>query len=246
MTLQDVFDQLTNGELLQLNIGGSGAGVINENNYARVLSHVSLGLTSLFKRFALKESRVLLQLIPNVTNYSLNSKFAVTSRSSRELVRYLLDDASEPFQDNLLKVEQVFSELGVELPLNDKSDPYAVLTPTATSLRVPLSIVMRSRDLPEKLKTETLELVYRANHFKINPEDLEPEFVQLELPDPYLEALLYFVASRVNNPIGLTNEFNASNNYAAKYEQACMQLELQNFQVDQGSETRKLYDRGWV
>jgi len=246
MTLQEVFDQLTYGELAQLNIGGAGAGVINETNYARVLSHVSLGLTSIYKRFALKEGRVTVQLVPTISTYALSRKFAVTNTRSREPIKYLMDSAMEPFQDDLLKVEQVITDLGFELAVNDKSNPYSVMTPAATTLRVPLPVVLSAKDLPAQLKTETLEVVYRANHFKLIAEDIDPELVQLELPDAYQEALLYFVASRVNNPIGMTNEFNAANSYSAKYEQACQQLEFQNLQVDQGSSGNKLYDRGWV
>jgi len=246
MTLQEVFDQLTYGELAQLNIGGAGAGVINETNYTRVLSHVSLGLTSLYKRFALKEGRVTVQLDPSISTYSLSRKFAVSNTRSREPIKYLMDSAMQPFQDDLLKVEQVLTDLGFEMAVNDKSNPLSVMTPAATTLRVPLPVVLRARDLPERLKTETLEVVYRANHFKIATEDIDPEMVLLELPDAYQEALLYFVASRVNNPIGMTNEFNASSNYSAKYEQACQQLELQNLQVDQGSENTKFSERGWA
>tara|TARA_R110000823_G_scaffold311393_1_gene436860 strand:+ start:1781 stop:2521 length:741 start_codon:yes stop_codon:yes gene_type:complete len=246
MTLQEVFDQLTYGELAQLNIGGAGTGVINGTNYTRVLSHVSLGLTSLYKRFALKEGRLIVQLDPSISTYSLSGKFAATNTRSREPIKYLLDSAMQPFQDDLLKVEQVLTDLGFEMAVNDRSNPLSVMTPAATTLRVPLPVVLRSKDLPEQLKTETLEVVYRANHFKIAAEDVDPEMVLLELPDAYQEALLYFVASRVNNPIGMSNEFDASSNYSVKYEQACQQLELQNLQVDQGSAGNKLYDRGWV
>lgn len=246
MTLQEVFDQLTYGELAQLNIGGAGTGVINATNYTRVLSHVSLGLTSLYKRFDLKEGRLTVQLDPSISTYSLNRKFATANTRSREPIKYLMDSAVQPFQDDLLKVEQVLTDLGVEMALNDRSNPLSVMTPAATTLRVPLPVVLRARDLPEWLKTETLEVVYRANHFKIATEDVDPEMVLLELPDAYQEALLYFVASRVNNPIGMSNEFDASSNYAVKYEQTCQQLELQNLQVDRGSAGNKLYDRGWV
>ena len=246
MTLQEVFDQLTYGELAQLNIGGAGTGVINGTNYTRVLSHVSLGLTSLYKRFALKEGRLIVQLDPSISTYSLSGKFAATNTRSREPIKYLLDSAMQPFQDDLLKVEQVLTDLGFEMAVNDRSNPLSVMTPAATTLRVPLPVVLRSKDLPEQLKTETLEVVYRANHFKIAAEDVDPEMVLLELPDAYQEALLYFVASRVNNPIGMSNEFDASSNYSVKYEQACQQLELQNLQVDQGSENTRFYSRGWA
>ena len=44
MTLQEIFDQLTYGELSQLSMGGSEAGIIDESNYSRILVHVNLGL----------------------------------------------------------------------------------------------------------------------------------------------------------------------------------------------------------
>ena len=68
----------------------------------------------------------------------------------------------------------------------------------------------------------------------------------MELPDAYLEALLYFVASRINNPIGMTNEFHAGNSYAAKYEQECARLEMLNLEVDQGYQNTRLRAGGWV
>jgi len=68
----------------------------------------------------------------------------------------------------------------------------------------------------------------------------------VQLPDSHLEALLFFVASRVNNPIGMTNEFNAGNSYAAKFEAACQALEEQGLQVDQDSQNTRLHRGGWV
>ena len=47
MQLKEIFDQLANSELSQLSIGGVTAGEISTANYAKVLSPVALGLTTL-------------------------------------------------------------------------------------------------------------------------------------------------------------------------------------------------------
>ena len=56
---------------------------------------------------------------------------------------------------------------------------------------------------------------------------LNPEITKVELPSSHLQALLYFVASRTYNPIGMTNELNAGNNWYANCEAACQELEVQ-------------------
>jgi len=247
MKLSDIFTQLTHGELSQLHVGGGDAGQIDESNYAQVLSHVNLGLTSLYKRFHLKEARILLELQEGRSVYPLSSKYAVSNAAVNEDPRYILDSQADPFQDDIHKLEEVLTDLGFSMGLNDASNMYSVHTPTAQTLRVPLMFVTPSMDLPSHLITDTLELVYRANHpIIVHYPGFNPADVEVELPYSHLEPLLYFVASRVNNPIGMTNEFHAGNSYAAKYEQACALLENKNLQVDQGSQNTRAARNGWV
>ena len=248
MKLNEIFEQLTYGELSQLNIGGGEEGQINEANYPKILAHINLGLTALYKRFDLKEGYIRLQLIPGLVNYQINSKFAASNRRSREPVKYLQDTEDNPFVDNVNKIEKVTTDFGFELDLNNDSDLYSVHTPTMKSIRIPQLIADQSPDLPDELKTLGLDLVYRAGHTNIVIGNgfFDPARVDVDLPDSHLEALLYYVASRVHNPIGMTNEFNAGNNYAAKYEQSCQQLEILNLQVDQGSQSTALTRNGWV
>jgi hypothetical protein len=146
-----------------------------------------------------------------------------------------------PFKDDILKIERVYNSDGFEFALNDDGDDNSVFTTSATVLRIPTTI-------DPELLTATFEVVYRANHPMIRIGDgiFNPDTVELELPITHLEPLLLFVASRFNSPIGMVNEFNASNNYAAKYERACQEIELQNLRVDQGSQYNRLRDNGWV
>lgn len=248
MNLQEVFDQLTHGELSQLSIGGNEAGLINPANYNRLVPHVNLGLTQLYKRFSLKEGRLTLELQSNRTVYPIHSKYAVSSRSSREPVRYIKDSLAAPFKDDIHKIEKVVASSGYEFSLNDESDEYGMFTPSATVLRVPLDVAEQSMDLPDEIKTTLVEVVYRANHPLIIADgaDLEPELIELELPYSHLEPLLLFIASRVHTPTGMTNEANLGNTYSAKYEAACQLLEFKGLQVDQGSQNSRLERNGWV
>jgi hypothetical protein len=248
MKLSEIFTQLTYGELSQISIGGVEAGEINEANYPKILPHINLALTALYKRFPLKEGRITVALQSGRVTYPLTSAFSASNRRSRETVKYILDTADTAFVDDIHKVERIYTTSGWELGLNDEADVYSCFTPTATTLRVPAAVVNESVDLPQELRTTELTVVYRANHPLITAgtSGLVPDRVDVELPYSHLEPLLLYIASRMNNPMGMTNEFNAGNNYAAKYEAACAELERVNLRVDQVSQNTKLERNGWV
>lgn len=226
MTLQDIFDQLTSGELSQLSTGGAEHGAISEANYGKIIPHINLGLTALYKRFPLKQDQVHIALVPGTLTYSTLT-----------------------IAPSLLKVEQVLTDDGYELALNDAADTFSVTTPVASSLLVPADIVAQGADLPDKYKTAGFTVVYRANHPKVVQRlgFFDPKRERLQLPETHLEPLLYYVASRVHTPMG-TGQFEGQigNNYYAKYEASCQSLELSNLNVDQGSQSTRLRDKGWV
>lgn len=248
MKLIEVFNQLTYGELSQLALGGGEMGKIGEADYPKLLSHINLGLIDLYKRFFLKEGTLVLQLQRDQAIYPLSSRFAVANAKSRETVRYILDSAAAPFRDDINKVERVYTDDGHELSLNDHVDHYALRTPALNVLQVPLDIVNDVTTLPYHLKTTKLRAVYRAAHPQlVQPVGyFDPARVGMELPYSHLQALLLFVASRIHNPVGMTNEFHAGNNYAAKYEAECARLEQANLEIDEGASHDKLRRNGWV
>ena len=223
MKLQDIFDQLSDGEFSQLSIGGADAGVIDDTNYLKVLGHVNLGLTALFTRFTLKEGRIYVPLVDNTETYVLSPA-------------------------DILKITKVETDDGIEVPLNQESNIYSCFTPSMGTLRVPEIVVDQGSDLPDLLKTEGFTVVYRANHPKLALQMgvLDPSTVDIELPSSHLLPLLYFVASRVHNPIGMNNEFHAGNSYYKKYEAACQELEMKGIQIDQGDVNTRLERGGWV
>lgn len=238
--LSDVFSQLTYGELSQVSIGGGAIGQIDDDNYEQILAHINLGLTALYKRFPLKEERLTIVVQPNRITYPINSTYAISNTGSTEPAKFI-DDMVIPFKDDILKIERVYNTDGYEFGLNDEGEANSLFTPSANVLRVPPSV-------DPLLLTSTLEVVYRANHPMVSIGDgpFNPSNVNLELPITHLELLLLYVASRFHAPTGMVNEFNASNNYAAKYEAACQEIELRNLRVDQGSQYNRLRDNGWV
>lgn len=220
MTLADIFNYLTTGELSQLSLGGASYGVIQPADYDKVVPHVNLGLTALYKRFNLKVGRYTVALLPDQESYTLPS--------------------------DVLKVEQVVTADQVPLLLNDSMDLYSVMTFSNQVLTVPLSIVNRVATLPEEYKTSILRLTYRASHPKVELFQFNPTTINIELPETHVEALLLFIASRVHNPVGMTNEFHTGNNYAAKYEAECKRLENDNLEIDQGASNTRLKRNGWA
>lgn len=223
MKLTEVFSSLAHGELSQVFIGSHSEGVLEEDNYPALVSHVNLGLADLYKRFHLKEGRTEVLLQAGTYTYSLP-------------------------EADILKVEQVITDFPWEMGLNDGSDPYAIMTPSARVLRVPAAVVSQDDGLPTELKTSKLTVVYRASHPAITLVGgyINPDAVELELPYSHLIALLYFIASRVHNPIGMQQEFHAGNSWAAKYEHECAKLEALNLRVDQGSQNTRFERNGWV
>lgn len=223
MKLSEIFFHLSTGELSQLSIGGGASGEINENNHERVLGFVNLALTALYTRFVLKEREVLIPLQSDATLYHLDI-------------------------DDLLKIEKISSDSGNEIPLNKGGDPFSCRTPSLQTLYVPQNILNKDTSVPPEYITNSILVSYRANHPKISAAQLDigPEMIDVELPFSHLQALLYNVASRIHNPIGMVNEFHSGNSYAAKYERACQELELEGLQLDPEHVNDRLQQNGWI
>jgi hypothetical protein len=186
-------------------------------------------------------------LVPGKYVYPLKSDFAVSNlRGGSRVVKYIEDTPTKRFKDDILKIERALTDGGFDLTINDAGYPYSLMTPALTTLDVPAAINDQVSGLPDELRTEKIRVIYRADHPKvvITP-DSDPELVYLELPQTHLEALLWFVASRINNPIGMGQEFNAGNIYYQKFEAECARIQNEGLEIDQGAEGDRLHRKGW-
>lgn len=241
MTLQDLLDQLSFGELAQISIGGQPAGALTEANWPQISAHIRLALSALYTRFNLKEGRLVLQLRPNKLTYVLDS---------REDVRFVVGREDDEFADDLIKIERVSTPAGVDLPLNEPDNPLSCVTPVAKTLKLPLDLAGGGANVPEEFRTNTLKIRYRAAHKALNmPGGYLPHKYEMELPESHLNALILFVASRVNTPMGMTGDHGAShtgNNYFLRYEQECQRLENDGLEIDRTATNHRLIRNGWV
>lgn len=242
MTLKQIFDLLSQGELSQIHLGGTQG--IDESNWEMVLGAVNLGLTELHKRFPLRREQVVLQMQEGQLRYTLDVKHAVSNRENPTVTKYLIDSAANPFIGRVLKIYKVFDASGCELKLNRVGDAFdqahsTVRTPSYNTLI-----------LPTMLPVQALTVEYLGNHPLLVKEQgyFNLEDVAVELPDTHLTALLYFVASRLFNPTGLSGNtaFHEGNNYEAKFEAECMRLENDGYENSEQEENSRLRRNGWV
>lgn len=244
MKLAGIIQQLQYGEFRMLNFG-DGQGVIGQNDVEGMMNHIKLGVAALYKRFAIKEGRLYLELKEGKYVYALKSEHALSNR--KDVEKYILDSKADPFRDDINKVEGLYTEGGFNLFFNNPNERLSANMINQVTLEFPRDYVDKQKDLPEVLRTKVVKVVYRAGYQPLVgiADVYEPLITDIDLPDLYLEALLYFVASRVHNPIGMNQEFHDGNNFAAKYEMECQRLEQAGLQMDNTIFNDRFSRNGW-
>jgi len=248
MKLDTIFKQLKNGELSQLYAMHYEEGELPKEKKEAILTHINTALTALHKRFFLREDRVVINLQPDQFQYVLDSRFAQSNTRSKEPVKYL-NDTGNPFKDNVIQIEQLLDVNGDEVPLNNEGLMTAIRTPNHKTLVLPPKMVGHPSEGEHLLDySPTLTVVYRGNHpaleerLAMYPE----ERVEVDLPDVYMEPLLYFIAGRMMSPLGARDGYHPGNNYAAMYERACQQLENEGYTMTGTEPTYNFNSAGWV
>jgi len=238
MTLLQLLKELTYGELAQLKIGALIPGEFQSepdpSKYEQLMTHVNLGLTEIYKRFFLLSKEIYIELHAEITTYVIASRFAQTSTSAED-PKYIMDTPAAPFLDDILKIEEVYNEVGVKLPLNDTSEALSIFTPSYRSIQVPF---------PEDNITYALQ--YRANHpTLIYTLGMDPASVELMLPHSLHEALLLYVASRAFNSLGGDGGVEG-NTYYTRFELSCDQVNDLGLEVQAEPGIWRFDEGGWV
>lgn len=235
MKLSQIFEQLQYGELSQVALGGDGEEEfgIEVENYPRVVAHINMGLTELHKRFPLKVSTVNIQMVEGISTYYIDIDYSISSGT--QLVKYLIDSPEVPFKDDLLKVVSIANDENELFDINDKNSDTPIYSYTYNSITVPVVD-----------PNQTLLVTYRADHEKIDHQDLNPETQDVDLPPSYLEALLYYVASRVYSGRPLLDGKDESLKYFQLFESACDKITELNLMDSSICTNNKLDINGWV
>lgn len=114
MTLEDLYEALSTGELSQVILGNDGDGVLEipEDRRKQIRLSAQLGLSDLHTRFLIKEKALTIELEPGREVYSLEAS-------------------------DLLKVERIYDDQGRDVALNEVDNDWSVRTPTDAVLAVP-------------------------------------------------------------------------------------------------------------
>ena len=230
-TLQEIFDNLTYGNLSHVSIGNAALGYIEAKDYPKIVNGINNALTAIHKRFLLRKEEIQLQQQSGVSTYYIRSDFAASNTANPSVTKYLIDSAEKPFQDNLFKIESVTHADGTDWPLNDSSQEYPLFTPSFDVLVMPPSDPL-----------EVVKIGYRANHPRIAIPDtgFDPKLIQLHIPASMLDALSLNIASRIYTPLTAGDGQNsAASTFMYQYEQECLRLEMENMALqDDVSDTR--------
>jgi hypothetical protein len=216
MNLQIVLDHLRQGELSQISFGADGCDTPETRE--KIIHSVELGLSDLHKRFLLKEGVENVELLRQSTAYTLQAT-------------------------DLVQIERIEDEDGNALSVND---PYALY---GITLMGDKSFYIHKDFFKDRTESsKTIRAFYRAKPKEINKllAVAYPAGIEIDLPDTYLQALLYYVASRVHTPIGLTKEFHQGNDYLGKYEAEVARLLQHNIRLDRIEETDRFSTSGWA
>ena len=240
-------------------VGDMDTMTINVEDYPKIIPSLNLALTELYKRFPIRIEEVIIRQEPQISTYYLHSRYAMTNDKSSEPIKYIHDSVYEPFTDNVLRIEQVFNELGTEIPINTnidygededynslKYEPYlgtsvdydfqSIVTPTYNSLQI----------LPHPVGQNNLLVKYRASHHLIKVSaNLVPGETEVDVPLSMLEPLLLYVGGRIHaNMHG--EDPNSGAGFIAKFEASCKKIEDLNLFNKGNVNNTKLERTGWV
>lgn len=234
MTLNDLFKQLSHNELKNTFFGNGGAGYVNDEDKAMLISLVNDSLDALHVKFVLSIKDVLIQQYKHITNYHLIPRFSATvGNKNIEPFLYIRDTPGEVFQDEVLKIIKVYSQHGHELPLNQVDRRNSLFTPESKILQV-----------PRPKEGEVLSVVYQSSfkRFCLEDEDLE-----ISIPISLEAALKAHIAYLYFEGIGTEDSTMRANNHFQKYLRICNDSSLAGLNdTSFATASNKFHIRGFV
>jgi hypothetical protein len=236
MRLSDLFDHLTFGELAHVFIGGGDKREIAPTSYRELGLHLNMGLTALHTRFLLREGVIQVVKQHNQYDYFLRSQYAVSSTTSTEEVRYLQDTPASPFLDNVIRVTGAYTGAGEALVINVLDSPNSIYTPGHDRVQIPMGTA-----------GDVFAITFQADHPRLEiGTATDPSQEEVSLHPSFLQALLYYVASRAVITAGSDATGDTSQKYLAMYEMECQRLATYNLGNESFTTNNVLENNGWA
>lgn len=237
MKLQEIFDQLTYGELSQYVVGGKGSNGIQFESYPEIINHINLGLTALYKRFVISKKELSIVPQTGLFTYVLHPDYLIGSNSNKPY-KYLVASSEFPFNAEVLSILQIFDSDQAEIQPNSSRAINPVYFDSPYLVR-----------LPSPNPDNPVTLVYQSNHPKIILNSMYAQDTEIELPILFLDCLLFFIGSRVaaSNPSINDTNVQDSAQFMAKYELACTLIEQKGLlKTEEEIVNGRFEQGGWV
>lgn len=198
-----------------------------------VLAHINEGLTRLHSRFVLRTNNCIVEMKEGRTDYPLLARYSYERFDpTKAPYPYIMDTPQEPFQEDVIKILNVYDSKGVRRKLNDDHDKNGLFTPRPDVLQC-----MWPRHF------EALNVLYQAKH----PELTGDENQEIDLPETLYSALENWVGYRYHTGLNTEGSTAKATEYLQLYESICG--EVVDFDLANGSmsNTNVLFEkRGWV
>lgn len=236
MLLRNVIEDLRLGELSGANLGENEVEGISPFNYEKLTNYVNSALTAIYTRLPLRIRQVLLVQDDTITIYKMQSKYALSNTNSLEPIKYL-DDTTDPFDDTLLKIDEVYNEIGNELVLDDMSNQESLFRPSPTSLQVPYPVT-----------GNVLAVIYRSNHEKlVYDADVDTLLNQyIDLPEQFMPCIINYVMYKYRSSFDTPESQQAAMLAMQTFEQSLSLLKGFGLTPEDNLTSTKLEQNGWV
>ena len=205
MRLNKLLQELAITELKGSPCVAQGSFEIQHQYLPTVIVNINKALEAFYSQFALKESTVLVRVIPGIREYVIHSDYA-QSTGDNGFPKYIMDSQVSPFEDDLLQILDVQMFYGGSIGYNNPNDPYSICPIGFNRILVPDATMYHN---------QILSVYYQAGHKEINP--IEPDMnMEVELPQAMNTAFQAYIASLVYHSLGGTKHEEA-NMYYGKY-----------------------------
>lgn len=234
MRIRELFRLLSYGELSNLDLSGEGSGTIKEERQPQLINYINEGLLKLHSRFPLIQKVLIVELQSSISMYPLRYEYAESTGSDVDYP--FIKDIAHPFKGDVIKILEVHSSSGNELPLNDKGNPHSLFTPQPDVLQVPYPTAGAS-----------LSVMYQARHETLS--STSKDFLQQKIDLPFFleSALQNYVAHKVFGHMNGQENTAKSQEFLMLYENSCKEIEQKDLTNESfGTTQHKLEMRGFV
>jgi hypothetical protein len=236
--LKDIFTLLATGEFSNIALDKDRNGNLDESEYEKVIGHLNLALVELYKRFKFQEEEINIHVNMTESIYYLRPEYMVPL-GFISTTKYLEKPSDSDGSLNIIEVKDIYDANDEKLSFNNRfATPFikqkAVDTFKITGLEA----------------AAVYRIVYQAHPpLIILDNDFELDECAINIPRTILDAILYYIATRIYRPIGANNSTanaDKGDNYQQQYELACQKIDLYGLDIQFDDEPDNYERDGWA